>query len=328
MVEIAHPFERLTPDSIIEAVESQGFVCDGRHFPLNSYENRVYQVGIEEQPPIIAKFYRPARWSDEQIVEEHVFCYELLGQEIPIVAPLKNADGQSLFKFSEFRFALYPRQGGRAPELDDCDHLLMLGRCLGRIHALGASRPFIYRPRLDIQSYGYDSIALIQQAFIPEELKVAYSTLTTDLMKRIESEMCAYGEICYIRTHSDCHVGNVLWRDDAPFFVDFDDTRMAPAIQDIWMLLSGDRISQQLQLSTIIEGYNEFYSFDVKQLRLIEVFRTLRMLHYAAWLARRWQDPAFPHNFPWFNTVRYWSEHILELREQLAAFDEPVLHIV
>ncbi len=326
LMSIAHPFENLTPSFIQDAIESLGYLCDGRVFGLNSYENRVYQVGIEESEPLIAKFYRPARWSKEQIIEEHEFCFELLEQELPVVAPL-ILEGESLFTYGEFMFALFPRKGGHAPELDNMDNLFTLGRMLGRIHQIGASRPFLHRPVISITNYGHESAKLISEQFIPAELKTSYDTLTADLLRLMEQHWEVCEPLNRIRVHGDCHIGNMLWRDDAPHFVDFDDARMAPAIQDIWMLLSGERESQQAQLLEIIEGYSEFCDFNPAQLRLTETLRTLRIMNYAAWVARRWEDPAFPHNFPWFNTVRYWSDHILELREQLFALQEPSLQL-
>lgn len=320
-----HPFERLDLDFIMDAVEAQGYRCDGRNLALNSYENRVYQVGIDEQPPLIAKFYRPERWSDAQILEEHQLCFEMADADLPVVPPLKNADGESLFHYKGFRLALFERKGGRAPELSDLDCLFTLGRFLGRMHMVSKACNFTHRPAITAESFGHESVAFIRDNMIPDELKEAYVTLTTDIMTLVDQTMSDVGDICTIRVHGDCHIGNVLWRDDAPHFVDFDDARMAPAVQDIWMLLSGDRQQQLLQLAEIVEGYSEFSDFDARELRLIESLRTLRIINYAAWLARRWNDPAFPHNFPWFNTVRYWSEHILELREQFAALQEPPL---
>ncbi|MBR9828227.1 MAG: serine/threonine protein kinase [Oceanospirillales bacterium] len=325
----AQPFYQLTPDTVIDAVESMGYLSDGRILALNSYENRVYQVGIEEEVPLIAKFYRPARWSDAQILEEHEICFELVERELPVVAPLRNAQGDSLFRFGDYRFALYPRRGGRAPELADLDHLYRLGQTLGRIHLVGAAHPFKVRPPLDIQSYGRDSIDFISRNFIPASLRSAYTSLTADLLVGIERCYAAAGDVRQIRVHGDCHGGNILWRDDTPNFVDFDDARMAPAIQDLWMLLTGDdRQQQQVQLAEIVEGYNEFADFDPRELHLVEALRTLRMLNYSAWLARRWEDPAFPHNFTWFNTERYWGEHILQLREQLSALQQPPLQLL
>lgn len=327
-----HPFAGLTPDLIIAAVESQGYSCDGRLLALNSYENRVYQIGIEDQPPLIGKFYRPARWSDAQIVEEHQFCFELAEHELPVVPPLQNDSGASLFRYratdSTLRFALYPRQGGRAPEFDNLDNLLILGRLLGRIHLVGASRPFVHRPRIDSQSFGHASAAFISSRFIPPDLKDPYDSITQRLLERIDQVSGEAGPTDYIRVHGDCHAGNMLWRDDTPHLVDFDDARMGPAVQDIWMMLSGDRPRQTAQLAELLEGYHEFFDFSLRQLQLIEVLRTLRMLHFSGWLAQRWNDPAFPRSFPWFNTPRYWNNHILDLREQLAALDEPPLSVM
>ena len=327
MPESHHPFQTLTPSFIMDAVEGQGFRCDCRTFALNSYENRVYQVGIDEGQPLIAKFYRPGRWSDAQIVEEHRFCFELAENELPVVSPLVNAGGESLFRHDGFHFALYPRQGGHAPEFDNLDNLLILGRMLGRIHAVGAVRPFVHRPTLDSRSFGHASVALIGERFIPDEYRASYAAVTAQLLEVIDAIMAEAGPVSYIRTHGDCHSGNILWRDGAPHFVDFDDARMAPAVQDLWMMLSGERPRQNAQLAELIEGYREFYDFQPRELRLIEVLRALRMLHYSAWLASRWDDPIFPRTFPWFNTVRYWGEHILQLREQLAALADPPLQL-
>lgn len=327
MPESTHPFQTLTPGFIMDAIESQGFVCDCRTFALNSYENRVYQVGVEDGEPLIAKFYRPKRWSEAQILEEHSFCFELKEHELPVVAPWVNGDGQSLFHYGDFRFALYPRQGGHAPEFDNLDNLLILGRMLGRIHAIGAVRQFEYRPTLDLQSFGYSSAELIRERFIPAEYRESYTALTEQLLAVIETIFAEAGDISYIRSHGDCHAGNILWRGGAPHFVDFDDARMAPAVQDLWMMLSGERPRQTAQLAELIEGYSEFNDFNPRELRLVGALRALRMLHYSAWLARRWEDPIFPRTFPWFNTIRYWGEQILELREQLAALDEPPLEL-
>ena len=321
------PYATLGPELILDALEDQGHATDGRILALNSYENRVFQIGCEGGQAVIAKFYRPGRWSDAQIQEEHAFCHELATQELPVVTPIQNARGNSLFEFKGFRFAVYPRRGGRAPELGNLDNLLVIGRLLGRMHAIGAVQAFEHRPRLDSQSFGHDSIALISEQFIPADLKTPYDTLTADVMAGVDEAMRDCDPSQYIRLHGDCHIGNMLWRDGGPHFVDFDDTRMAPAIQDIWMLLSGSRAEQTAQLAEIIEGYNEFFDFHPRQLRLLEALRSLRMLHYSAWLGRRWSDPAFPHNFPWFNTNRYWSEHILHLREQLSALREPPMQL-
>jgi len=320
-----HPYEALTPEFILDAIEAEGLWCDGRIFPLNSYENRVYQVGIEEAQPLIAKFYRPGRWSLEQIQEEHDYTYELDSHEFPVVTPIRREDGSSIREFEGFYFSLCPRKGGHAPELDQMDNLFILGRMMGRMHAISATKPFLYRPAIDIQSYGESCVELVGAGFIPSSLQAAYQSLTRDLLAQLREQLGQDYQNSLMRTHGDCHIGNMLWRDDHVHFVDFDDARMAPAIQDIWMLLSGERPNRVQQLMEIVEGYDEFYKFPRAQLKWIEPLRTLRMLHYCAWLARRWEDPAFPHNFPWFNTERYWGQHILELREQLSAMSEPAL---
>jgi len=244
-----------------------------------------------------------------------------------VVAPWVNGSGESLFRHGSFSFALYPRQGGHAPEFDNLDNLLILGRMLGRMHAIGAVKPFSLRPVLDSRSFGYESAALIEERFIPTEYRESYSALTSQLLTAIDAIIASAGTVSLIRTHGDCHAGNILWRDGAPHFVDFDDARTAPAVQDFWMMLSGERPRQMAQLAELVEGYNEFFDFNPRELQLINALRALRMLHYSAWLARRWQDPIFPRTFPWFNTIRYWGEHILELREQLAALEEPPLQL-
>ena len=327
MPEKQHPFQTLTPGFIMDAVESQGFRCDCRTLALNSYENRVYQVGTEEGDPLIAKFYRPGRWSDAQIDEEHRYSRELAEQELPVVAPWMNEKGESLFHYGGFRFALYPRQGGHAPEFDNLDNLLVLGRLLGRMHRIGSVRAFLHRPVLDIRSFGHESVALIDERFIPDEYRSSYRAVTGQLLAVIEAALAGAGPVRYLRAHGDCHGGNILWRGGAPHFVDFDDARMAPAVQDLWMMLSGERPRQTAQIAALIEGYRDFNEFDPRELLLVEPLRALRMLHYSAWLARRWEDPIFPSTFPWFNTVRYWGEQIIQLREQLAALAEPPLEL-
>ncbi len=323
-----HPFDTLTPDFLIDAIESQGLLCDGRFFPLNSYENRVYQIGIENSEPIIAKFYRPQRWTDLQIEEEHQFCFELVAHELPVVPPWQNKRDESLFRFGDFRFALFARRGGRAPELGDLDSLFTIGRLMGRIHLVGAAKPFLHRPVLDLDSYGYQSVATISEGFIPASLGASYRAIATDLLQALQEKLASLADVPLLRTHGDCHIGNILWRDDTPHFVDFDDARMAPAIQDLWMLLSGERTEQIVQLSEIVAGYNEFSELNPRELQLIEALRTLRILHHTAWIARRWDDPAFPRAFSWFNTERFWGEHIMELREQYAALAQPPLTLL
>ena len=322
------PYYELGPDTVIRAVESLGLFSDGRLLALNSYENRVYQVGIEDAEPLIAKFYRPERWSDEQILEEHAFTLELLDADISVVAPLVDDSGSSLHNYEGFRFALFPRRGGYPPELDNFDNLLVLGRTLGRIHAVGRAAPFATRQAISVERMLGTNREFLLQGFIPRELIPAYESLTSDLQSAVAG---IYGEPAQsdlIRVHGDCHVGNILWRDDTAHFVDLDDCCTAPAVQDLWMFLSGERHYQQLQLSELIEGYSEFCDFDPRQLRWVEALRTLRLVNYAAWLARRWEDPAFPRSFTWFNTERYWAEHILELREQLSALQEEPLQLL
>lgn len=322
-----HPFDLLSPDLLLESVDSTGLMTDGRLLALNSYENRVYQVGIEDEAPLIAKFYRPARWSDEQILEEHQFVDDLVQAELPVVAPIADAQGNTLRRYQDFRFSLYPRRGGHAPELDNLDHLLIMGRFLARMHNVGAVRPFNVRPHLTAQNFGHDSIAFICDRFIPSDLRAAYTSLTRDLMQIIDEKMAMLKKLQVLRVHGDCHIGNVLWRDDNPHFIDLDDARMAPAIQDIWMLLSGERDAQTRQLAEIIEGYQEFRDFDPRELHLVESLRTLRMLHFSAWIGRRWDDPAFPKAFPWFDSPRYWGDEILNLRNQFAELNQPVLQL-
>lgn len=322
----AHPFDALTPDFIVAAVESIGLLSDGRLLALNSYENRVYQVGIEEGAPIIAKFYRPGRWQRAAIEEEHAFAQELATAEIPVVAPLRF-DQQSLFDRDGFLFAVYPRQGGRWPDISQADDWQWLGRFLGRIHAIGRRGRFAHRARFSVEHLANDSRRYLQQeGWIPEHLQAAYRSITADLVERMQQHWHSVGDLVQLRLHGDCHLGNILWVDgQGPHFVDLDDCMTGPAIQDLWMLLSGSRADQANQLRELLTGYSQFADFDYRELALIETLRTLRQMNYAAWLARRWQDPAFPKAFPWFDEVRFWERHVLDLREQLAALDEPVL---
>lgn len=319
-------FTNLNPDRVIDAVESLGYVSDLRVFALNSYENRVYQFGLDDQEPIVIKFYRPERWSDEEILEEHQFTQQLADTDIPVIPPWQNAAGDSLFRFEGYRFAIYPRRGGHAPALDDMDNLFQLGRLFGRLHLVGASTPYQYRPKLDVVSFGDDSRRDILIDVIPDSLRESYATISEDLLRHVRQRVAEINP-SYIRTHGDGHVGNILSRGDETWLVDFDDSRMAPAIQDLWMFLSGEQDSQQRAIMELVEGYQEFYDFNPRELGLIEALRSLRIMHHAAWLARRWQDPAFPKAFPWFNTERYWGEHILQLREQLSLMQEPPLRL-
>jgi Ser/Thr protein kinase RdoA (MazF antagonist) len=321
----AHPYERLTPETILDAVETLGPRCDGRLLALNSFENRVYQVGMDEGAPVVVKFYRPARWTTEQILEEHDFAWELAEREIPVVAPLRDGAGRTLHEHARFRFAVYPKQRGRAPELETRDTLTWMGRFLARIHAVGALRPFARRRALDIATFGEEPLRfLLEQRFLPPELEEAYRTLVAQVLAQVRRAFEQAGAVAHLRLHGDCHPGNVLW-DEGPHFVDLDDSCMGPAVQDLWMLLSGEHDERTLQLRWLLDGYREFHDFDPRELHLIEPLRTLRMIHYAGWIARRWDDPAFPAAFTWFNTQRYWQDHILALREQSAALDEPPL---
>lgn len=322
----ATPYYHLEPERIIRALESTGLLCDGHLMPLNSYENRVYQVGIEGTEPLVAKFYRPGRWSNAQILEEHGFALELAEAEIPLVAPLV-VDGGTLHEHEGFRFALFPRQGGYAPELDRQETRLRLGRLLGRIHGVGASRAFVARPGFDLLGIGREAIATLAQGqWLPPHLETAFFSLAEHLLSAIDELARQAGPVASIRIHGDCHLGNILWR-DGPFFVDLDDCRMGPPMQDLWMMLSGDAQEMGVQLRDLLEGYHQFQGFNIRQLLLIEPLRTLRMLHHAAWLANRWQDPAFPRAFPWFGENRYWEDLVLGLREQLSRMQEPAIQL-
>ncbi|HAT29565.1 MAG TPA: serine/threonine protein kinase [Janthinobacterium sp.] len=320
-----HPFSELSPDCVLDALDSVGLRGDGRLLALNSYENRVYQVGIEDGPPLVAKFYRPARWSDAAILEEHAFVAELVEREIPVV-PALALDGATLHDFKGFRFAVFPKHGGRAPELEDPATLEWIGRFIGRIHAVGALGSFQQRPSLTPDTFGVEPRDfLLANGFIPPELLAAYSSVAQQALDGVRRCYARAGVIAPLRLHGDCHAGNVLWTDAGPHFVDFDDSRMGPPIQDLWMMLSGERADMVRQMGDILAGYEDFCDFDPRQLYLVEALRTLRLIHYSAWLARRWDDPAFPVAFPWFNTQRYWQDRILELREQIALMDEPPL---
>ncbi|HET7649474.1 MAG TPA: serine/threonine protein kinase [Gammaproteobacteria bacterium] len=322
------PYDALTPDAVLTAVDSAGWKTDGRLLALNSYENRVYQVGIEDALPVVVKFYRPGRWSDAAILEEHAFLYELRDAEIPVVAPLQDAHGNSLLHHAGFRFTVFPRQGGRAPDLERADNLAWLGRFLGRIHAVGSTAVFRHRGRIDIETLGHEPRTyVLNSRFLPANLAPRYREVTDLLLSGIERCFARAGTVQPIRIHGDCHPGNVLWTDAGPHFVDFDDCATGPAIQDLWMLLSGSRLEMQEQLGHVLDGYEQFAEFNPAELWLIEALRTLRMIHYAAWIARRWDDPAFPRAFPWFDAPRYWEEHIQTLREQVPLLDEPPLAV-
>jgi Ser/Thr protein kinase RdoA (MazF antagonist) len=327
------PYSGLTPDTVLDALAGAGFAGDGRLLALNSYENRVYQVWLEAAPEpqassVVAKFYRPGRWTDAQILEEHAFAAELAAREIPVVAPVALAGGTTLSEFGGFRFAVFPRRGGRTPELEDRDTLEWMGRFIGRIHAVGAIRPFAERPALDVESFGREPRAwLLAHDFVPADLREAWTSAVDLALTGVARCFEHAGDVRRLRLHGDCHAGNVLWTDDGPHFVDFDDCRTGPAVQDLWMLLSGDRAAMTRQLGDVLAGYEDFHDFDPRELHLLEGLRTLRLIHYSAWLARRWDDPAFPAAFPWFNTQRYWQDRILELKEQIALMEEEPLRV-
>lgn len=319
-------FRQLRPDNILDAVESLGYRCDGHLLALNSYENRVYQIGVEDGPYLVGKFYRPGRWTDAAIQEEHDFSRELAELEIPVVPPEPDGQGRTLHRHGPFRFSLYPRHGGRAPDLENPDLLEHLGRFVARIHNVGELRTFVHRPTLTVEGFGLESYRyLLENGFIPTNLELAYRSLAEDLIGQVRACFQRAGVPLYLRLHGDCHPGNILTRDGSLHIVDLDDARMGPAVQDLWMFLSGDRALMTARLADVLEGYTQFRDFDPRELNLLEALRTLRMMHYAAWLARRWDDPAFPRAFPYFNTERYWGEHILALREQAALMNEPPL---
>ncbi len=322
---LTHSFYELSPDMVLDALDTVGLRGDGRLLALNSYENRVYQVSLEDAAPVVVKFYRPQRWSDAAILEEHAFVAELEAAEIPVVPPL-TLDGSTLHHHQSYRFAVFPRQGGRAPELDAPGTLEWLGRFLGRIHAVGATQRFSARPALDLQTFGEQPRDwLLAHEMVPRDLRESWSAISQLVLDGVRRCYDRAGDVRLIRLHGDCHAGNVLWTDGGPHFVDFDDSRMGPALQDLWMLLSGERHEMASQLADLLAGYEDFCEFDQRELYLLEALRTLRLLHYSAWLAMRWDDPAFRQAFPWFGTVRYWQDRILELHEQAALLDEAPL---
>ncbi|MEG0225327.1 MAG: serine/threonine protein kinase [Comamonas sp.] len=336
----AHPYEQLTPDVVLDALAAVGLYGDGRLTALSSYENRVYQVFLEDGERVVAKFYRPGRWSTAQIGEEHAFSAQLEAAEVPAVGPL-TLQGATLHQHAGFAFSVSPWRGGRRPELDDFEVLEWIGRFLARIHTVGAAQPFVTRPQLNLQSFGQDSLDwLLAQQMIPLEAETAWRSACEQALALIagrassRNEMLPFGleDAKQIRLHGDCHPGNILWTplDEAhgtggPHFVDLDDARMGPAVQDLWMLLSGDRRQRTQQLGALLDGYEQFRAFDRRELVLIEPLRTLRLIHYSAWLARRWEDPIFAINFPWFGSPDYWRGQTDMLIEQIEAMQEAPL---
>ena len=307
-------YATLSPDAVLAAVESVGVRTDGRLLALNSFENRVYQVGIEEASPLVAKFYRGGRWSDAAIAEEHAFALELSAAELPVVAPLRF-DGATLLHAAGYRFALYPRQGGRAPELESADNLAWMGRLLARLHGVGGRARFSARGTLDRATLiAAPSHSVLASALMPATLRDRYARVIETLDGLIAERFAEVGDVRHLRLHGDCHAGNVLWTDSGPHFVDLDDARMGPAVQDLWMLAPNPRA-----LDLLLEGYAEFRDFDRRELALIEPLRLMRQIHYAGWIAQRWHDPAFPRAFPFVGEARWWEQHVNDLFEAIEA---------
>jgi Ser/Thr protein kinase RdoA (MazF antagonist) len=321
------PYSKLSPETVLDAIEAVGFHCDGRVLALNSYENRVYQIGIEDAEPVVAKFYRPGRWSDAAIREEHAFAGELAAQEIPVVAPLLQA-GESMHAHQGFRYAVFPRRGGRWPELGNSDEREWVGRFLGRIHAVGRASRFRERASLSMEDLGRNARDFVLDGdWMPDYLASKYAEVTDELLEAVEARALGWGGARLGRILGDCHRGNILWTELGPHFVDLDDCLTGPAIQDLWMLLAGSPQEMRTELTDLLKGYEQFLPFDRREIALIEPLRALRMIHYSAWLARRWHDPAFPMAFPWFAEPRYWEQHHRALQDQLAAVLEPPLEL-
>ncbi len=318
-------FEDLTPDLILDAIESVGIYAESGLLALNSYENRVYQFKAEDGLRYVVKFYRPERWSKAQIQEEHDFAFELAEAEVPVVAPIKR-NGESLFEHQGYVFVLFPSVGGRQFEVDNLDQLDVMGRLIGRMHQVAKSKPFEHRPTFSCEEYLHTAKVHLQKSnLVPMGISTAFYTIL-DLV--IEQAQAQYKNVQEIRLHGDCHAGNILWAGEALMFVDLDDARQGPAIQDLWMMLSGDRQTQLLQLDTLVNAYEEFCDFDHTQLKLIEPLRAMRIIHYMGWVAKRWSDPAFVRNFSWFAEDKYWEQQILALKEQFAALQEAPLKLL
>ena len=328
---VAHPYTALTPDKVMDALAGLGLWPDGRLLALNSYENRVYRAHLDEpvqgHAAVVLKFYRPERWTRAQILEEHELAAQAVAAEVPVVAPL-CLQGQTLHSAEGFDFSVSPVRGGRLPDLDDLDVLEWIGRFLARLHQAGAAQPFVHRPALDVAQFAQEPAEwLLRERAIALEVEGPWRTAFEAALPWIEGTLEGLSERA-IRVHGDCHPGNILWTPEAgPHFVDLDDARMAPAVQDLWMLLSGDRRQRTLQLSALLDGYEQLRDFDRRELAWMEGLRTLRMIHYSAWLARRWSDPIFAINFPWFGTPDYWRGQVQMLHEQIEAMREDPLRI-
>jgi len=333
------PFADLTPQAVLDALDAVGLAGDGRMIQLNSYENRVFQVFLESGEVVVPKFYRPGRWSDAQILEEHAFAAELAAREIPVVAPLVLGVAQppreavalageppTLAHVLGQRVGVSPRRSGRAPELEDTGTLEWIGRFIGRMHAVGATQRFEHRWALDIETFGSGARDyLVAHDWLPPEALPGWRAAVDNALGEVQRAFDALPELRTLRLHGDCHPGNILWTDAGPHFVDLDDALTGPAIQDLWMLLSGDRASMTRQLAAVLAGYEDFMDFDWRELRLVEPLRTLRLIHHSAWIARRWRDPAFPVAFPWFGGSAYWGQQTIQLNEQIEAMREPPL---
>jgi Ser/Thr protein kinase RdoA (MazF antagonist) len=321
---VTRPFEALSPDVVLDAAASVGIEGDGRLLALNSYENRVYQLGTDAGN-LVLKFYRAGRWSDAQIAEEHEFTAEMATAELPVAAPLL-IQGATLFHYRDYRFCAFPWMPGRAPELDAAQSLTLLGRAIARVHQIGCVRPFRVRPRLSAQRLGWQAReTVLASSLMPQDLAGRYEEVSGELLDGIEGIFESAGEVAAIRIHGDCHLGNLLWNERGPVFVDLDDCMMGPRVQDLWMLLSGSPDEQQRQWGEILEGYQQFANFDYREVLLVEALRSLRMLHHAAWVAQRWLDPAFPRAFPWFGERRNWENYVLDLMEQSSNMREQPL---
>ncbi|NIC41633.1 serine/threonine protein kinase [Aquabacterium sp. A08] len=319
----AHPYHALTPDAVLDALAAVGLWGDGRLMALSSYENRVYLAHLEDGDAVVLKFYRPARWSDAQIEEEHRFAQALVAAEVPVVAP-RVLHGRTLHHHAGFAYSVSPRRGGRRPELDDPEVLEWIGRFLARLHQVGAQAPFAQRPALDASTFGQEPLDwLLAHDTLPPAARRDWEAAARAAVDAAGQALADSGAAT-LRLHGDCHPGNILWTPTGqpgagPHFVDLDDARTGPAVQDLWMLLSGDRGQQQRQLGALLDGYETLRDFDRRELALIEPLRTLRLLHYSAWLARRWGDPTFPIHFPWFGSDAYWQEQARLLWDQVAA---------